>query len=149
MAYDTDALLDLWTAPPDDDAAASAAFRALYTDPVVVNGVPLTASDLVTRARALRAALADPEREVLELVEDGDKVVVAFRLTGRHVGPLGSALGAVPATGRTVSMRVVDVLTLEGGRIARIQMVADELGLLLQAGAVALVDPGPPSPAAG
>jgi ketosteroid isomerase-like protein len=143
MAYDTDALLDLWTSPPDDDDAAVAAFRRLYTDPVVVNGAPLTAADLVARARGLRDTLADTEREVLELVQDGDKVVVAFRLTGRHVGPLATALGPVAPTGRTLTMRVIDVLTLEDGRIARIQMVADELGMLRQADAVALIAPVP------
>jgi ketosteroid isomerase-like protein len=142
MAYDTDALLDLWTSPPDDDVEAAAAFRRLYTDPVLVNGAPLTALDLVARARALRDTLEDPRREVLEVVEDGDKVAVAFRLTGRHVGPLGTQLGPVAPSGRTLTMRVIDVLTLEGGRIARIEMVADELAALRQADAVALVPPG-------
>ena len=139
MTYDVGALLDLWTSPPADDDEAVAAFRAVYTDPVVVNGVRLTALELVGRARSLRATVEDPQREVLDLVQDGDKVAVAFRLTGRHVGPLASQLGPVGATGRMLTLRAIDVLTLEGGRIAHIQMVADELGALRGVDAVQLL----------
>jgi hypothetical protein len=39
-------------------------------------------------------------------------------------------------------LRVVDVLTLTGGRIAEIFMVADELGALAAVDAVRLVPPG-------
>jgi ketosteroid isomerase-like protein len=149
MSYDVGALLDLWTSPPADDAAAAAAFRRLYTDPVRVNGTALTAQDLVARARRLRATFEDPVREVLDVVQDGDKVAVAFRLTGRHVGPLGSQLGPVAATGGVLTLRVIDILTLQDGRIASIEMVADELGALRGVDAVALrQEPGRGTPAA-
>src|SRR3712207_2748529 len=100
MAYDIEALLGVWTMPPADEADAVTAFRALYTDPVTVNGVSLTAHDLVARARALQATLERPRREVIHVVEDGDKVAVAFRLTGRQTGPLATQLGPVAPTGR-------------------------------------------------
>ena len=35
-----DRLMAVWLDPPADDAAGVAAFRALYTDPVDVNGNP-------------------------------------------------------------------------------------------------------------
>ncbi len=157
MAYDIDALLRAWSEPPDDDAAAAAVFRRLYTDPVTLNGTPVPAAQLVARARALGAMLEGATREVIDVVEDGDRVAVAFRLTGRHVGPYATRLGDVAATGRTLALRVIDVLTLVDGRIARVEMVADELGALHGLGAVALVAPGaapapgapaPPPPAA-
>ena len=43
-----------------------------------------------------------------------------------------------PAEGAELSMRVIDVLTLTGGRISNIWMVADELGALVAINAVAL-----------
>jgi ketosteroid isomerase-like protein len=144
MAFDVDGLLRLWTDPlPDDDAAAAEAFREVYTDPVRVNGADLTAADLVARARALQRTFEEPEREVLDVVEgdviEGDgKVALAFRLGGRQVGPLSTAAGPLAPTGQHLQLRVIDVLTLTGGRISAITMVADELGALAAVGAVRL-----------
>ncbi|MGY1673631.1 ester cyclase [Geodermatophilus sp. SYSU D00710] len=135
-AFDVDRLLRLWTDPLPDGSAAEEAFRALYTDPVTVNGHPLTAADLVARARAVQATFADAEREVVSTVEDGERVVVAFRMRGRHVGPLHTAAGVLPPTGRYLELRVVDVLTLAGGRVTEVFMVADELGALAAVDAV-------------
>jgi len=138
-AFDVERLLRLWSDPlPDDDAAAAAAFRELYTDPVVVNGTTLAAFDLVARARALQGVFDPLEREVLEVVESDGRVAVAFRMGGRQVGTLTTAAGPLAPTGRDLRLRVIDVLTLTGGRISAITMVADELGALVSAGAVRL-----------
>jgi ketosteroid isomerase-like protein len=139
MTFDVDRLLRLWSDPIPDDAAAQAAFAELYTDPVTVNGMPLTTADLVARARALQAAFDPLERELLQAVEADGTVAVAFRLGGRQVGTLGTAAGPLPPTGRRMELRVIDVLTLTGGRISSIWMAADELGALAAAGAVRLV----------
>ena len=115
----------------------------LYTDPVTVNGRSLTAADLVDRARAMQGVFEAPERRVLDVVEgevaDGVcKVALAFRLGGRQVGTLNTAAGPLPPTGERLELRVIDVLTLTGGRISEIWMVADELGALAAVGAVRL-----------
>jgi predicted ester cyclase len=133
MTLDIDELLTLWSQPHEDPAAA---FARMYTDPVTVNGAPLGIADLVLRADALRAAFADLRREVLDVCETGDKVAVAFRMTGRHVGPLVTSAGVLPPTDREITLRVIDILTLTGGRISSLWMVADELGALAQVGAV-------------
>ncbi|NEM06236.1 ester cyclase [Geodermatophilus normandii] len=142
MAFDVDRLLRLWTEPLPGGPAAEEAFRAVYTDPVTVNGSALSAADLLARARALQQAFADAQRQVVSVVEDGDRVAVAFRMGGRQVGPLATSAGPLPPTGRHVELRVVDVLTVTGGRISDVWMVADELGALAAVGAVRLV-PGP------
>jgi ketosteroid isomerase-like protein len=135
-----DRLLELWTRPlPDDPEAAAGAVRELYADPCIVNGVELRSADFVERIRALHSTLADIEREVLDLVVGDDRVAVAFRLRGRHVGAYASQLGPVPATGGTLEMRVIDTLHLVDGRIAEIVMVGDELAALRGLGVVALV----------
>jgi ketosteroid isomerase-like protein len=141
MAFDVERLLGLWADLPADDQAAVVAFRELYADPVLVNGARVDVVDLVARARGLGAAFDELEREVLSVVDDGEKTAVAFRLRGRHVGPLGTAAGTVPATGRLLELRVIDVLTVRDGRISEIWMVADELGALVAADAVRLASP--------
>ena len=143
MPFDVDRLLRLWTDPlPEDDGAAAAAFQELYSDPVTVNGIPLTGADLVARARVMQEALERPEREVLSVVDAGASVAVAFRLAGRQVGPLETPAGRIPPTGQRVDVRIIDVLTLTDGRISGIVMVADWLTALAAAGAVHVSVPG-------
>jgi uncharacterized protein YndB with AHSA1/START domain len=137
VPFDVERLLRLWTDPlPEDDVAAADAFRALYADPVTVNGAPLTAADLVTRARRLQAALERPEREVLAVADAGTAVAVVFRLAGRHAGPLDTPVGPLQATGARIDLRVVDVLTVDDGRVSALWTVADWLGALTAAGLV-------------
>jgi ketosteroid isomerase-like protein len=92
----------------------------------------------VARARRLQRVFEGLEREVLDVVEAGGKVAVAFRMRGRHVGELATSAGPLPATGRVLDLRVIDVLTLTDGRISNIWMVADELGALVAMDAVRL-----------
>jgi predicted ester cyclase len=131
-------IMALWQHVPEDEAEARSAFAETYADKVLVNGAELTLPDLVARARSLQAALGDLHHEMIERVETDDKLVIAFRLRGRHIGPLGTALGDVSATGRDVTIQGMDVLTFTDGRISEITVLSDELGLLRQLDAVAL-----------
>ena len=69
-----------------------------------------------------------------------DRVVVAFVMRGRHVGPYASALGTVAPTGRDIAVRTIDVLRVTGGLVTAISVVADDLGLLRQLDAARLND---------
>ena len=138
VAFPLDRLLRLWSEPLG--ARAEDAFGELYADPVTVNGTSMPVAGIVARARTMQATYADRRMDVLDLVETPERVVVAFRMSGRHIGPLETPLGTVPPTGRFVEMRTIDVLALSGGRVSSIWVVADELGMLTQLGAVR-VDP--------
>jgi ketosteroid isomerase-like protein len=127
---DTDQLMGLWADPPADDATALAALRALYTDPVQINGTTMTARDLLARVRGMQRAYSGLQHELVDRVETADKLVVAFRLRGTHTGPLATPFGELAATGRPFTVRVIDILTLIDGRISEVTMVADELGQL-------------------
>ncbi|WP_127126039.1 ester cyclase [Georgenia sp. SYP-B2076] len=130
MAFDVEGLMRLWTDPGLSGPAAVEAFRRFYTDPVTVNGTPLSAADLAARAAGIRGTFADLRRELLEVCEGEDRVAVAFRLSGRQTGRLATSAGTLEATGAALSLRVIDILTLTDGRISSIWMVADELGAL-------------------
>jgi len=137
VPFDVDRLLRLWTDPlPEDDGAAADSFRRLYADPVTVNGAPLSALDLVGRARRMQAALERPECELLAVTDAGTSVAVAFRLAGRQTGPLDTPVGRLPATGAVIDLRIVDVLTITDGRVSAIWMIADWLTPLAAAGLV-------------
>lgn len=126
----------LWTEPVAAQPNAMAAFGELYTDPVSINGSDMPLVDLVERARALQRAFADLRIEIIEELEAPGRVVIVFVQRGRHVGPLMLPLGEVPATGREVEVRTIDVLSLSGTRIDAVHVVADNLGLAMQVGAV-------------
>jgi ketosteroid isomerase-like protein len=138
MAFDVDRMLRLWLEPFDDTGVAEAAFREVYADPLPVNGGELRVADLVERAHALHATYREVTIELLDLVEAPGRVVVAFRMRGRQDGPLATPLGTVAPTGLEVEQRVIDVLTVDDGRVTGIEMVADTLAPLLQLGAVSL-----------
>ena len=131
-------LFALWMDPPADDDVALEAFRALYTDPVDVNGTLVAAVDLLARARALHRAYSDLRHELTDVVSAPGRLVVAFRMLGTHTGPLPTPLGTVAPTGRPVAIRTIDVLTVAGGRIAAVCVVGDELGTLVGLDAVVL-----------
>jgi predicted ester cyclase len=133
-----DRLLHVWLHPPADDAAGVAAFRALYTDPVDVNGSAFTAADLLARARALHRAYSGQHHEILDVVTAPGRLVVAFRMCGTHTGPLVTPLGTVAATGRDVVIRTIDVLTVIDDRISAVCVVGDEFGALTGLGALEL-----------
>ena len=140
VTFDVERLLALWSEPMSQGAAAEDAFRELYHDPVTVNGVQLTAADLVARAAALQLMLTDVHREVLDIADAGDKVAVAFRLSGRLVGPMTTPVGVIRPTGQHISLRVIDILTFTDGRISSLHMVADEIGALAPLGVLAVAD---------
>lgn len=137
-ADDTDRLMALWATPADDDAAALAGLRALYTDPVRINGSSMTALDLLVRIRAMQRAYSGLRHELVARVDAPGKLVIAFRLRGTHTGPLATLFGELAPTGRAFEVRVIDILTLTDGRISEVTMVADELGQLAALGALTL-----------
>jgi hypothetical protein len=138
MASDLDRLLRLWREPPGDGPAAEAAFREVYADPVRVNGAELPVAALVERARALHRAYQGIEMELVDRVETPDRLVIGFWMRARHVGPLETPLGTVQPTSRAIEARTTDILTLRDGLITDVWVVSDELGVLLQLGALRL-----------
>jgi hypothetical protein len=111
----------------------------VYADPVVVNGIETPVTDLVRRAGMLQRAFDQLGMHILDAVETPDRVVIAFLMRGRHVGPFQSFLGVITPTQREIEVRTIDKLTVTTGLVSAIWVVADDLGLLRQLGAVKLV----------
>jgi hypothetical protein len=133
LRIDAQQLMDLWVVPTDEQADPFEAFGAVYADPVSINGTPMSVADVVARARTLHLAFADHVIELVDQVEQGDKLAIAFRHTARHVGSWTTPLGEFKATGRTVTGLGIDLLTFDAdGRIREIWVLADELQRVLQ-----------------
>ena len=134
---DLPALLALWSEPFPAGADGEFALRQFYADPCVINGTATTIADLAAGVRALQGALSAPSRSLLSCLEANQKVVFAFELQGRHTGPLRTSVGVIAATGADLRLRIIDILTIADGVVTDVIMVADELGALAAAGAVA------------
>jgi hypothetical protein len=131
-----DRLVPLWTQPVGSREDPEAAFREVYADPVMVNGAQMPVADLVGRARMLQRAFDQLEMHIVDAVQTPDRVVLAFLMRGRHVGPFHSPVGVVAPTQREIEVRTIDVLTITAGVVSAIWVVADDLGLLRQLGAI-------------
>jgi predicted ester cyclase len=67
-----------------------------------------------------------------DLIVEGDKAAVRSIMTGTHQGEL---MG-IPPTGKQVSVPVMLIYRVSGGKIVEFWMNADTLGLLQQLGAI-------------
>ncbi|MFL5616729.1 MAG: ester cyclase [Gemmatimonadaceae bacterium] len=70
---------------------------------------------------AIRTALPDARYEVDDLISEGDKVVVRWRLLGTHEGDFR---GIAP-TGRAIVLKGIAIYRVEGGRLMERWVVTD------------------------
>jgi predicted ester cyclase len=79
----------------------------------------------------LRGAFPDRVDIVEQVIADGDRVGLLFRLTGTHKGNLFG----IPPTGRKVDVYEAAILRIADGRVIEGWFMADEAALLKQLGA--------------
>jgi steroid delta-isomerase-like uncharacterized protein len=110
-------------------------YLAFYSDDVVFGGVspqPLDKAGVVAFHENFYAAFPGAQSEVLDLVEEGDRLAARLVISGRHEGPF---LG-VPATGNDMQLAITTILTMRDGKCVERWSTADMLGLLIQIGAL-------------
>ena len=98
-----------------------------YTDH---SGAPAGRDAFLFGLGMVRAAFPDWTSTPDEFVVEGDRVAARWTVRGTHQGDF---MG-IPATGRSIVMKEAGILRFEGGRLAEINRVADELSLLRQLG---------------
>ncbi|GAA3768092.1 ester cyclase [Terriglobus aquaticus] len=79
----------------------------------------------------MRDAFPDMAVGLETLVQDGDTIAFAYTFTGTHQGPL---MG-IPATGKSVRFRGMQISRFEGGKMVERWGSSDQLGMLQQIGA--------------
>jgi steroid delta-isomerase-like uncharacterized protein len=91
---------------PEDGPTGPRAFRQYYS--------------------ALRSAVPDAHYEVDDLIAEGDRVVVRWRLLGTHEGEFRG----IPASGRAITLRGIAIYRVEDGELMERWVVSDLHGLL-------------------
>jgi predicted ester cyclase len=75
---------------------------------------------------AMRAAVPDARYVVDDLIAEGDKVVVRWRLLGTQKG----AFSGIPPTGGPITLKGIAIYRLEDGKLMERWVVSDVYGLL-------------------
>jgi steroid delta-isomerase-like uncharacterized protein len=99
-----------------------------FVDHTPFPGVPPTRDGVKMLFGYLRGAFPDLHVRVDEQIADEEKVVTRKTFAGTHRGEF---MGVAP-TGRPISFEVIDILTLDNGRIVEHRMVVDRLGIQQQ-----------------
>jgi predicted ester cyclase len=93
---------------------------------------------LKNRVNMLVEGLA-PTFTIEDLIAEGDRVVVRWTNSGRHVGDF---LGAAP-TDRPYAIAGIDIYRVQDGQLAEHWHVVDQLSMLQQLGLIATPDGAP------
>ena len=80
----------------------------------------------------LFAAFPDLKMTIHDQAAEGDKVWTRKTATGTHQGELFG----IPATGKQVSWKIIDIMTIRHGKVTEHWVVADVMSLMQQLGAV-------------
>jgi steroid delta-isomerase-like uncharacterized protein len=98
-----------------------------------IPGIPPTKAGVIQYFRLLLAAFPDMRMDVEDIIASGDKAVARVRVTGTNKGEF---MG-MPATGKSVAMKLIDITRFDDNGLAREHWgVADQLTLMQQLGVV-------------
>ena len=109
----------------------------LVTDDVVdheqgLPGQPEGKEGVVFFVNALRDAFSDIKGTVGQSIESDDMACAQVTISGRHTGDW---MG-VPASDKSFEIECIDIIRLEDGKCAEHWGVTDNMGLLMQIGAI-------------
>ena len=100
---------------------------------------PFGPEEMKDTVRMVTAGFPDNRHEVVEMIAEGDKVVVRCTLTGTHEGEF---MG-IPPTGRSIEVSEIHVYRLEDGKAVEHRVGRDDLGAMRQLGVIPDELPGP------
>lgn len=98
----------------------------------------LCSSGFVNGTAMFRRVFPDSHFTIEDMVAEGDKVATRKAFRGTHRGEF---MG-VPPTGREVSISLIEIVRVVGGRVVEHWAVGDNLGMMRQLGVI----PGPEHP---
>jgi len=94
-------------------------------------GIPSGREGVIQLTSMLRSAFPDFHATIGDIIAEGDKVVIRQTWTGTHKGEF---MG-VPPTGKSVSIGVIDIIRVDGGKFVEHWGQMDSMGLMQQLGA--------------
>lgn len=85
-------------------------------------------------AMAWLSAFPDARIDVHDEIVSGDRAVLQFTFRGTHTDTLHGPGGDIPATGKRLEGRGVQILTIAGDEVAETQLYFDQVQVMTQLG---------------
>lgn len=79
----------------------------------------------------------DGKVTVDQVIDSGDYVVVEYTGRGTHTGTLTTGMGAIPATGRSLTLQLCDVMQFKNGKMQKQRTYFDTGSMMAQLGLTA------------
>ena len=95
-------------------------------------GLPVGAEGSRQAIGMMLTGFPDLHVTVEDMIAEGDKAVVRMTMRGTQQG----AFGSISPTGKQVAVSTIDIVRIEGGKIAEEWGIDDMLGMLQQLGVV-------------
>jgi steroid delta-isomerase-like uncharacterized protein len=102
----------------------------IFAPSYTVNGRHVGPEGVRASVQQLQAAFGEPVVRVEDLLGEGDRVVLRWRIQGRHDG----VLFGIPATGRAIELTGTNIYRISEGRIVENWENVDVLATLGQLG---------------
>jgi len=121
------------------NAQDAEAIGALYADDGVLNdpaGEFQGPEAIVEYWRRFFAAFPDLSGRDEFKAESGDTAINEWSASGTHSGPMETPEGTIPATGKRLTLRGADAITVRDGLIRSHRVYYDQLGFMTQLGLV-------------
>jgi steroid delta-isomerase-like uncharacterized protein len=87
-------------------------------------------------AQMWATAFPDGQVTIERAAASDEQVTIEHTGRGTHNGPLQSPGGDIPATGKSVTLQLCDVFTIESGKVTAMRSYFDSASLLTQIGAM-------------
>lgn len=96
-------------------------FVSCFSDDSYVRNVPtgqeFRGEEIAMVASGMADAFPDVHREIFDIYEMNDVIVVELAIQGTHQGALVTPGGTIPATGKTIDVPCCDVFHIKNGKV--------------------------------
>ncbi len=122
----------------DWDAVTRAVTPEIVYDEVSTNRKVQGIQDVLTLWKGWAAAFPDSKATFGEAYVSGNTVILELTWRGTHTGPLRTATGEIPATGKPIAMRSCQIIDIADGKTQHIRQYFDMATLMTQLGVTAV-----------
>jgi len=95
-------------------------------------GVPPSRDGFAGLVKTVSGAFPDAQVTIEDMVAEGDRVMFRDTTTGTQAGPFQG----VPASGKKIAWTEMHLFRIENGKIVEHWMQIDQLGMMMQLGAI-------------